>query len=252
MKFENTIKKLSAFVASFFLFFLCAGMYLQIKGFIMTPDGKIVLVNPAQAQQTAENETSVPVPGEISTKVDPQVNIILPKGHILGQENAPITIYEYSSFGCFHCADFHLDTLPQLEKDFINTGKVKLVFASFPLDKKSMQAAMLSECIPQENYHAFLNTVFKNQREWGLSLRSDKILSEYASLNGITKEKALECMKDDKIAKEIVEGRQEAIDKLKIQGTPAFLIISDEGKEVIHGAPSYQALKALLEKRLKN
>ena len=124
MKFENTIKKLSAFVASFFLFFLCAGMYLQIKGFIMTPDGKIVLVNPAQAQQTAENETSVPVPGEISTKVDPLVNIILPKGHILGQENAPITIYEYSSFGCFHCADFHLDTLPQLEKDFINTGKV--------------------------------------------------------------------------------------------------------------------------------
>ncbi len=252
MKFENTIKKLSAFVASFFLFFLCAGMYLQLKGFIMTPDGKIVLVNPAQAQQTTEGEENIPVPGEISTKVDPQVNIILPKGHVLGDEKAPITIYEYSSFGCFHCADFHLDTLPQLEKNFIKTGKVKLIFASFPLDKKSMQAAMISTCIPQENYHDFLNTIFKNQREWGLSLRSDKLLSEYASLNGITKEKALECMKDDKIAKEIVEGRQEAIEKLKIQGTPAFLIVSDEGNEVIHGAPSYQALKNLLEKRLKN
>ncbi len=252
MKFENTIKKLSAFVASFVLFFLCAGMYLQLKGFIMTPDGKIVLINHAQAQQENGNEENVQAASEISTKVAPQTNIILPKGHVLGDENAPVAIYEYSSFGCFHCADFHLDVLPQLEKDFINTGKVKLVFANFPLDKKSMQAAMVAECIPQEHYHAFLNTVFKNQREWGLSLRSDKILSDYAALNGISKEKALECMKDDKIAKEIVEGRQEAIDKLKIQGTPAFLIISQNGKEVIHGAPSYQALKALLEKRLKN
>lgn len=253
MKFEDTIKKLSAFIATFFIFFLCAGMYLQVKGFVMTKSGQIVLVKNAQASEQKVNQTSSDLaPTDISTKISPQINVILPKGYVNGQKNAPITIYEYSSFGCFHCADLHLDTMPKLEKDFVKTGKVKVVFVSFPLDKKSMQAAMIAECIPEANYTAFLKTVFKNQREWSLSLNSEKLLTSYAAHNGITKEKALACMKDDSIAKELIETRQEAVDKLKMQGTPALLIVSSEGKEVIHGAPEYSVLKALLEKRLKN
>lgn len=253
MKFEDIIKKLSAFIATFFIFFLCAGMYLQVKGFVMTKSGQIVFVNNLQAkEQQISKDTSASVSSDISTKISPQINVILPKGYVNGKKDAPITIYEYSSFGCFHCADLHLDTMPKLENDFIKTGKVKVVFASFPLDKKSMQAAMIAECIPEANYASFLKTVFKNQREWGLSLNSEKLLTSYAAHNGITREKALACMKDDAIAKDIIETRQEAVDKLKMQGTPALLIVSSEGKEVIHGAPDYSALKALLEKRLKN
>lgn len=246
MKFEEIIKKLSTFIASFFIFFIAAGIYLQAKGYTISPDGKIYLVQSAQALDKNA------APQELSTPVPSAVNVVLPDGHALGNADAPITIYEYSSFGCFHCADFHLQTLPQLERDFIKNGKVRLVFASFPLDKKSMQAAMIAECIPEANYHEFLNTIFKNQREWGLSFNSDKVLINYASHNGISKEKAAACMKDDKIAEEIVATRQEAIDKLKIQGTPAFLIVSPTSREVIHGAPDYKDLKALLEKRLKN
>lgn len=253
MKFEDIIKKLSAFIATFFIFFLCAGMYLQVKGFVMTKSGQIILVNNVQAsEQKSSQDSPTLIPTDISTKISPQINVILPKGYVNGKKDAPITIYEYSSFGCFHCADLHLDTMPQLEKDFVKSGKVKVVFVSFPLDKKSMQAAMIAECIPETNYAAFLKTVFKNQREWSLSLNSEKYLTSYASHNGITKDKALACMKDDSIAKEIMETRQEAVDKLKMQGTPALLIISPEGKEVIHGAPDYSVLKALLEKRLKN
>ena len=246
MKFEDIVKKISGTIAGLIIFFIAAGMYLNLKGFIMSPDGRPVLMQTAQAAPSAEDVSA------LAQKVDPKVNVILPKGHSLGNNNAPITIYEYSSFGCHHCANFHLDTLPQLKKDFVDSGKVNVMFVDFPIDSKSMMASMLAHCIPAKNYHEFLELLFKKQREWGLSFRTEKILSEYAALNGLSKEAAAKCLKDEKLAEQIIEERQQAIDKLKVQGTPALLIVSKDGKEVIHGAPDYETLKAYLQKKLTN
>lgn len=246
MKFEDTIKKISGFIAGLFIFFVAAGMYLGLKGFVMNSNGQLVLVNTAQAS------TSDADIGNLVQKIPDNINVILPKGHPLGSENAPIAIYEYSSFGCHHCSDFHLKTLPKLKKEFIDTGKLKVVFVDFPLDKKSMHAAMIADCMPANKYHDFISLLFKKQRDWGLSLRSDALLTEYASLNGMSKEEVAKCLKDEKLAQSIVDERQQAIDKLKVQGTPALLIISKDGKEVIHGAPDYDELKVLLEKKLTN
>lgn len=246
MKFEDTVKKISGAIAGFVIFFIAAGMYLNLKGFIMSPDGRPVLVQTAKAAPSAEEVNS------LAQKIDPKINVILPKGHLLGNAKAPITIYEYSSFGCHHCANFHLDTLPQLKKDFIDSGKVKVVFVDFPIDNKSMMASMLTHCIPEKNYHEFLELLFKKQRDWGLSLNAEKVLSEYAALNGLSKEAAAKCLKDDKLAEQIIEERQQAIDKLKVQGTPALLIVDKKGKEVIYGAPDYETLKAYLQKKLAN
>lgn len=245
MKFEDIIKKVSGTIAGLVVFFVAAGTYLSLKGFVMSSDGNIVLVKNAQASFT-EGKAS----GEISTPVPADVNIILPKGHILGSKNAPLTIYEYSSFGCYHCAHFHLKTLPLLKKDFIDSGKVNLVFADFPLDKKSMQASLLADCLPEDKYFAFLNTVFKNQREWGLSFKGTEILTDYAVHAGLSREQAEACLKNDRQAEEIIADRQLAIEKLNVQGTPAFLIVGKDGKEVIHGVPDYEELKALLNRKL--
>lgn len=243
MKFEDIIKKISGFVAGFFIFFIAAGMYLSLKGFVMT-DGRLVLVKTAQAAPTA-NEVET-----LAEKVPADINVILPKGHPIGAENAPVAIYEYSSFGCYHCADFHLKTLPKLQKEFIDEGKLKVIFVDFPLDKKSMMAAMIADCMPEKNYHDFITLLFKKQRDWGLSLRTDKLLAEYASLNGMSKEEVAKCLKNERQAQNIIEERQQAIDKLKVQGTPALMIVSQDGKEVIHGAPDYETLKAFIEKKL--
>lgn len=243
MKFEDIIKKISGFVAGFFIFFIAAGMYLSLKGFVMT-DGRLVLVKTAQAAPTA-NEVET-----LAEKIPANINVILPKGHPVGAEDAPVAIYEYSSFGCYHCADFHLKTLPKLQKEFIGQGKLKVIFVDFPLDKKSMMAAMIADCMPEKNYHDFITLLFKKQRDWGLSLRTDKLLAEYASLNGMSKEEVAKCLKNEKQAQNIIEERQQAIDKLKVQGTPALLIVSQDGKEVIHGAPDYETLKAFIEKKL--
>lgn len=245
MKFEDIIKKLSSFIAAFVVFFVAAGMYLSWKGFVMQPDGRIVLVKPAAAaifDGSADEDISQPI--------DSKIALTLPKGPVLGDNSAPLTLYEFSSFGCTHCSDFHLSTLPRLEADYITPGKLKVIFVNFPLDRKSMQGAMVSRCIPADNYYEYVKTMFKNQREWGFSSRSEQVIADYAAHNGITKEKALECLKNDDAAKDIIEVRQQAIDKLKIQGTPSFLLVTPRSREVIYGVPGYANLKNLLDKKL--
>ena len=245
MKFEDIVKKVSSFVAAFIVFFIAAGMYLSWKGFVMQPDGRIVLVKQANAaifDDEAEEDIAQPL--------DSKIALSLPKGPVLGSAEAPLTLYEFSSFGCTHCSDFHLGILPKLEADYIKSGKLKVIFVNFPLDRKSMQGAMISRCIPAANYYDYVKTVFKNQREWGFSTRSEQILADYAAHNGISKAKALECLKDDAAATDIIEVRQQAIDRLKIQGTPSFLLVSPGSREVIKGVPGYASLKALLDKKL--
>lgn len=244
MSFENIIKKLSAFVAAFIVFFIAAGMYLSWKGFIMQPDGKLVLVKQAQAAAVDTDEE------DISSPIAKNIALSLPKGPILGSPKAPLTLYEFSSFGCSHCADFHLNVLPKLEQDYIKQGKLKVIFVNFPLERKSMQGALIAKCIPAKHYYEFIKTAFKNQREWYFSSNSEKVFADYAALNGLSREKAAKCLRNDTNAKDIIEVRQQAIDRLKINGTPSFLLTSNNNREVIYGVPGYEALQKLLDKRL--
>lgn len=122
----------------------------------MQPDGRIVLVKQANAaifDDEAEEDIAQPL--------DSKIALSLPKGPVLGSAEAPLTLYEFSSFGCTHCSDFHLGTLPKLEADYIKSGKLKVIFVNFPLDRKSMQGAMISRCIPAANYYDYVKTVFK-------------------------------------------------------------------------------------------
>ena len=245
MKFEKIIKNLSSCIAGTIVFFIAAGMYLSWKGFVMQPNGKLELMNQAQASMLNDQ-----VDSDISEPIDSLIALSLPEKPILGSADAPLTLYEFSSFGCIHCADFHLNTLPLLYKSYIQTNRLKVIFVNFPLDKKSMQGAMIASCLPQENFYDYINTVFKNQREWGYSRNSAKILSQYAAHNGISQEKAQQCAQDTKIADNIISARQEAIERLKINGTPSFLLTGANFREIIHGAPNYASLKQLLDKKL--
>lgn len=241
MNFEDTIKRISAICASFIMFFIAFGIYLSAKGFSIDENNNITLRKTADAAVIKEVETANVASSDINLS-DPV---------FLGEKDAPITIYEYSSFGCYHCADFHIYTLPQLKKDFIDTGKVKLIFVDFPLEKKSMQAALLSHCIAKENYFEFLNILFKNQKEWSLSFGSEKVFTKYASLFGLTSKEAIECMKNEALQNEILSNRQLAIEEFKIQGTPAFVIKKGDKKEILHGAPDYKTFKETIEKMLE-
>ncbi len=237
MTFENVIKKVSQILAAAFIFFMADNFYLSWKGFNWV-DGSLVLVPSAEAAVPAVNGSVVP------SRFD--MNAV----HVLGKADAPVTIFEFSSLGCSHCADFHLNMLPELKKDYIDSGKVKLVFADFPIDAKSMKAAMLARCMPADKYFDFLSLLFKKQLTWGLSFKTEKLLISYAELEGMSAEKAKACMDDDETAKEMMSVRQDAMEKLKIQGTPSFLVRSALGEEVLPGVPSYEKLQEVLNKYL--
>lgn len=237
MTFENIIKKISQMLAITFMFVVADGYYLFQKGFDWV-DGNLVLVGSAQAAIPVVDGSVIPSRFEMD------------EVRVLGNPAAPVTIYEFSSLGCSHCADFHLNMLPQLKKDYIDTGKVKLVFADFPIDGRSMKAAMLARCMPADKYFDFLSVLFKKQLTWGLSFKAEKLLASYAELEGLSKEEANRCMADDDTAKEIMAVRQDALEKLRIQGTPSFLVRGPEGEEILPGMPDYETLQEVLNKYL--
>ena len=241
MKFENIIRNISRLVASLIIYFICAGVYLEAKGFVMQPDGNIVWIKEAHAETDSENIAN-PIAGNIA--------LSLPTGPILGSSDAPITVYEFSSLNCSHCAHFHLSTLPLLKREFVDSGNVKFIFTSFPLDKKSMKAAMLTECVPESHYNAFVSTLFKKQREWMLARNTEQVLIRYAMLNGLTETQARACLSNDNLAKDLLEIRQQGLDRLKIKGTPAFLVINNGQREMLYGEPNYRTFKSYLEAKL--
>ena len=235
MKFEKFIKNTSAFVAAMVVFFLVGGFYLSMKGFVMNPDGSIVLMPQAMAKDAVQT-----IPD----------NIVLPEEHVIGSKNAPVTIYEYSSFGCYHCADFHLDVLPELKKEFVDKGVLKVVFVPFPIDKASMDAALLAECMPKDKYFAFVDLLFKKQREWGLARNPQKVLKQYAALSGINSEKADICLNNDDEAREILMNRQNGISQLGIQGTPSFVISYKGQNELIPGMQSLESFSNIIKQKI--
>lgn len=153
-------------------------MYLSFKGFVLNEKGEIVLVKAAHAQDEA------PAPAPVIP-----ANYAMPEGMTMGKADAPIALYEFSSFGCFHCADFHLNVLPAIKEKYIDKGLVKLVFVPFPIDRASMDGALLAACVPADKYFAFVDVLFKKQREWGLSRNPTKVLTQYAALSGVSPEK---------------------------------------------------------------
>ncbi len=238
MSFEGIIKKISNLIAAVAVFLLAGGWYLSMKGFVMDGNYNITLVKPAMASEGGYMSTDVPA------------DLVLPKGQSMGKEDAPVTIYEYSSLGCAHCADFHLSTLSKIKSEYIDQGKVRLVFIDFPIDKKSMQAAMMARCVPDGKYFDMLELLFKKQREWWLASNTEKALKQYAALGGIGAENFAACLKNNDVAQEILNNRQQAVNDLKIQGTPAFIVDSKNGREMLSGAQSWSVMQDIINSHL--
>ena len=238
---EKFIKNLSTLITLILIYVISSYIYLSTKGFEYN-NGTFTLVNTAKANVNTSDE--------FATLIDQNIALNFKTDKYIGDKNAPLTLFEFSSLGCSHCADFHLNILPKLEEDFISQGKLKVVFVNFPLEAKSMKAAMLADCLDNKEREKFLNTIFLKQREWMLSFKVEDILAKYVEDTGLSKDQINNCLTDDKMAQEILAGRQEAIDKLKMQGTPAFLFSSEDKNEIIYGVPNYEKLKSYIENRL--
>lgn len=204
----------------------------------MNPDGSITLVQNAQASDKVGTD------GKIAP------NLLIPWGPQLGSNKAQVTIYEFSSFACYHCAQFQLKTLPKLQEKYIDKGLVRLIFDDFPLDKNSMQASLLAHCFSGNKFFRVADMLYEKQREWSSVSNPKDLFLKYAYLNGLRQEDAEKCLSDKEKAEEIMQIRQFGIANLGISGTPSFVISSVKGREIIYGAPNYETFDALIQKYL--
>lgn len=149
----------------------------------------------------------------------------------LGDPNAPLTILEYSSLTCPHCAHFHSETLPALKERYIETGKVRLVYRDFPLDQRALEAAVLAHCGGPDRYYGFVDVLFKQQASWA---RAEDLgpLKQIGRLAGLTEEAMDACLADQALIDAILQVRLDGQEEYEISSTPTFVI----GDEVVSGA----------------
>jgi protein-disulfide isomerase len=152
---------------------------------------------------------------------------VQPTDHVLGKADAPITIIEYASMTCPHCAYFSINVLPELKKNYIDTGKAKLVFRDFPLDEHAARASQMAECMGNnERYFAIIEILFASQASWIKPNSIDNTIAELgkiARLGGMSETDFKACMANDALLQSIIAERQGG-EKLGMQSTPTFFI----------------------------
>lgn len=168
---------------------------------------------------------------------------------VMGNPDAPITIIEYASLTCPHCAHFEAETLPQIEKDWIETGRAKLIYRDFPTSPVALAvyAAMVARCAPKDRYFKFLEVFFKQQRNWVSSPDPMKALGQLARLGGMSQADFDSCTQNEALFKGIREHALDAQMKYGIESTPSFVI----NGRVVKGALSYNDFKSILEDAAK-
>jgi protein-disulfide isomerase len=161
---------------------------------------------------------------------------------ILGNPDAPITIVEYASLTCPHCAHFANEVLPELKTKWIDTGKAKLVLRDFPLDEPALRAAMIARCAPRDRYYAYVDTFFAAQDKWVMARDYREALARLVKLGGMSKDEFDNCLKNTALENKIVEERLAASKELDVNSTPTFFINGTK----FAGAPTVEEFDKVL------
>jgi protein-disulfide isomerase len=162
---------------------------------------------------------------------------------VLGKADAPITIVEYASLTCPHCADFHNNVLPEIKKDFIDTGKARLVYRDYPLDRLALVGSMIAQCAGRDRYFGFLDVMFRSQSQWARSNNPGEELMKIARLGGMSQADFDGCLKNEDQQKAILQKQLEGSNKYKVNSTPTILV---NGRKY-PGGLSLPQMKTLLE-----
>ena len=177
---------------------------------------------------------------------------LMPSDVVLGDKNATVTIIEYASLSCPHCATFYSDGFPKLKEEYIKTGKVKFVYRDFPLNQPALVAGVLSLCqvndrdADAEKYYDFIKVLFRTQESWAFVEDFTAKLGTIAKLDGMSDERFNSCIKNSKLQEDILKRRIAAAQTLQISSTPTFFV----NGETLGGYGGYGELKNVIEKKL--
>ena len=171
---------------------------------------------------------------------------VQPNDHVLGDPKAPITLIEYASLTCPHCAHFSVAVLPELKKKWIDTGKVKLIYRDFPLDQTALKAAQLAECAGKDKYFGVIDMIFETQPKWATASDPMAELGKSLRIAGMGESEVKACLANDAVANGVVADYRGG-ETLGVNSTPTLFINGTEFK----GARSVEEMDATFSKLAK-
>jgi protein-disulfide isomerase len=173
----------------------------------------VPLIAPARAQQAAAPDT------QPSTGPDPR---LAPR--FTGPATAPVTVTEFFSLTCGHCATFHINVWPEVKAKLVETGRIRMVWRDFPLDGVALAAACVARALPPEQYEPFIGVLFAAQNRWAFAEgRQMEELGKLAALAGMDQATFRRTVADEALRRGVFESRQNAVRDHNVQATPSFL-----------------------------
>ena len=168
----------------------------------------------------------------------------------IGAKDAAVTITEYASMTCPHCAAFNEKVFPQIKSEYIDSNKIRYVFREFPLDIKAAAGSMLARCIAKDDsgkYFAVIDMLFRQQNDWVLK-NTTETLTRIGKQAGLSQQAVESCLKDQALLDKIVADQKYASEVLKVDSTPTFFINGDK----IKGDTSFDVFDKRIKSLLKS
>ena len=188
-----------------------------------------------------------PPPVAAASALDKSVLLaVQPGDHVLGDPKAAVTLIEYASFTCPHCAHFHTQILPELKKKWIDTGKVKLIYRDFPLDQVAAKAAQIAECSGNERYFGVIDLIFRGQPTWATAADPIAELAKPLRIAGLGDNEIKACLANEAKANEVVADAKGG-EILGVNSTPTLFI----NGQMYSGARSVEELDGAFAKLVK-
>jgi protein-disulfide isomerase len=169
---------------------------------------------------------------------------------VLGSADAKVTITEFASMTCPHCAAFNAETFPKIKSAYIDTGKVRYIFREFPLDIKAAAGSMLARCIANGDapkYFAVTDMLFRQQNDW-VAKNTTETLARIGKQAGLSQQQVETCLKDQTLLDKIAADQKYASDVLKVDSTPTFFV----NGERIKGEASFEEFQKRIDPLLKS
>ncbi|MEI3850094.1 MULTISPECIES: DsbA family protein [Ensifer] len=164
----------------------------------------------------------------------------------LGEANAPVTIVEYMSMTCPHCAAFHNNTFEAIKTKYIDSGKVRFIVREFPFDPRAAAAFMLARCAPEGQYFPMISMLFKQQQQWAAAQNGRDALLQMSKLAGFTQESFEACLTNQKLLDDVNSVMQRGAKDFGVQSTPTFFV----NGEHYSGDMSVDVMSALIDSKL--
>ena len=168
----------------------------------------------------------------------------------LGPANATVTMTEYASMTCPHCAHFNEAVFPKIKSEYIDSGKIRYVFREFPLDIKAAAGSMLARCIAKDDsgkYFTVIDLLFKQQADWVMK-NTTETLTRIGKQAGLSQQAVEDCLKDQALLDKIAADQKYASEVLKVNSTPTFFI----NGEMVKGAATFEDFDKLIRPLLKS